>query len=111
MILPVPLDWTPTTAIDSNTIPLVIENCSGWTYYVKHLPATNPLDCTPIPGQGDTKNITKLADGRYRVDNMPLGCNWIYYVITDGCGNSTVCQFDIVVTDHTPPVAVCQQKL
>jgi len=110
LILPVPIDWTPTTAIDSNTIPLVIENCSGWTYYVKHLPATNPSDCTPIPGQGDTKNITKLADGRYRVDNMPLGCNWIYYVITDGCGNSTACQFDIVVTDHTPPVAVCQQK-
>ena len=109
LILPVPENLTPSTIVNNRT-PYVIENCSGWTYYVKHLPALNPLDCTPIPGLGSTQNITKLPDGRYRVDNMPLGCNWIYYVITDGCGNSTVCQFDIVVVDQTPPVAVCQQK-
>lgn len=109
LILPVPEDLTPTTIVNNQT-PYVIENCSGWTYYVKHLAATNPNDCTPLPGQGTTQNITKLPDGRYRVDNMPLGCNWIYYVVTDGCGNSTVCQFDLQVIDKTPPVAVCQQK-
>ncbi len=109
IILPVPENLTPTTIINSNT-PYVIENCSGWTYSVRHLPAVDPLDCTPVPGQGTTQNVTRLPDGRYRVDNMPLGCNWIYYVITDGCGNSVVCQYDLEVIDRTPPVAVCHQK-
>lgn len=109
VILPVPENLTPTTIVNNNT-PYVIENCSGWTYYVKHLAATNPTDCIPLPGQGNTQDVTRLPDGRYRVDNMPLGCNWIYYVVTDGCGNSTVCQYDLQVLDKTPPVAVCQQK-
>ncbi len=109
LILPVPQDLTPQTVVD-NRIPYVIENCSGWTYSVKHLPAVNPNDCTPAAGQGNTQNIVKLPDGRYQVNDMPIGCNWIYYTVTDGCGNSTVCQFDIVVKDLTPPVAVCQQK-
>ncbi|MBK8955829.1 MAG: hypothetical protein IPM34_09750 [Saprospiraceae bacterium] len=109
LILPVPQDLTPQTIID-HKVPYVIEECSGWTYSVTHLPAVDPTDCTPVPGQGTTHNITKLPDGRYQVSNMPLGCNWIYYTITDGCGNSTVCQFDIEVVDLTPPVAVCHQK-
>ncbi|MBK8483987.1 MAG: T9SS type A sorting domain-containing protein [Saprospiraceae bacterium] len=109
LVLPVPQDLTPQTIVDDRT-PYVIEKCSDWTYAVTHLPALDPKDCTPIPGLGDSRNITKQADGKYRVDNMPLGCNWIYYTITDGCGNSSVCQFDIEVKDLTPPVAVCQQK-
>ncbi len=109
LILPVPQELTPQTVVD-NRIPYVIENCSGWTYSVKHLPAINSNDCTPAIGQGNTQNIVKLPDGRYQINDMPLGCNWIYYTVTDGCGNSTVCQFDIVVKDLTPPVAVCHQK-
>lgn len=109
LILPVPQDLTPQTIVNNQT-PYVIENCSGWTYSVAHLPAIDPTDCTPVPGLGNTNNVTKLPDGRYQVSNMPLGCNWIYYRVTDGCGNSTVCQFDIEVKDLTPPVAVCHEK-
>ena len=109
-LLPVPLDLKPGTVIDSK-IPYVIEECSGWTYEVKHRPATSPTNCTPDPSQpGTTQNITKLANGQYRVDNMPFGCNWIYYKICDGCGNCTECTFDIEVKDLTPPVAICQQR-
>ena len=109
LILPVPQNLTPQTIVDDKT-PYVIEDCSDWTYSVKHLPAINPTDCKPVAGQGTTDKIVRLPDGRYQVVDMPLGCNWIYYTITDGCGNSTVCQFDIEVKDLTPPVAVCQQK-
>ncbi|MBK9108191.1 MAG: hypothetical protein IPM92_07340 [Saprospiraceae bacterium] len=109
LILPVPQDLTPQTIVD-HKVPYVIENCSGWDYSVTHLPAIDPTNCKPVPGQGTTHNVTQLPDGRFQVSDMPLGCNWIYYTITDGCGNYSVCQFDIEVVDNTPPVAVCHQK-
>ncbi len=105
-ILPVPT----TDSSQASTRPYVIEGCSDWTYSVEHLPAINPRDCVPGPGPGSTANIVRLPDGRYQVNNMPLGCNWIYYIITDGCGNTSRCQFDYEVKDLTPPVAVCHQK-
>ncbi|MEO6190620.1 MAG: hypothetical protein ABIO44_09980, partial [Saprospiraceae bacterium] len=109
-LLPVPQNLTPTTVVD-NKIPYVIENCSSWTYSVAHLPATDPTNCVPDPNKrGTTQNITKLPNGQYRVDNMPLGCNWIYYTICDNCGNCTSCTFDIEVKDLTPPTAICQQR-
>jgi hypothetical protein len=109
-ILPVPQALLPNIVPDGRT-PYVVENCSNWTYSVAHLPAIDPADCTPDPNQaGSTRNITRMADGRYRVDNMPLGCNWIYYTICDECGNCETCTFDILVEDKTPPVAVCQQQ-
>lgn len=109
LILPVPQNLTPQTIVDDKT-PYVIENCSDWTYSVTHLPSIHPDSCRPVPGVGTTDKIFRMADGRYQVNNMPIGCNWIYYTITDGCGNSTVCQFDIEVKDLTPPVAVCHEK-
>lgn len=109
-VLPVPQALLPNTVPDGRT-PYVVENCSNWTYSVSHLPAIDPTDCTPDPNQtGSTRNITRLPDGRFRVDNMPLGCNWIYYTICDECGNCQTCTFDILVEDKTPPVAVCQQQ-
>ncbi len=109
-VLPVPENLLPGTIVD-NRIPYVIETCSRWTYSVSHLPATSPTNCVPDPNQvGSTRNITKLPNGQYRVDNMPYGCNWIYYKICDDCGNCTECSFDIEVKDLTPPVAVCQQR-
>lgn len=109
-LVPVPQDLTPTTVVDNKT-PYVLEACSHWTYSVTHRPATSPTNCTPDPTKpGNTQNVTKLPNGQYRIDNMPYGCNWIYYKICDGCGNCTECTFDIEVKDLTPPVAVCQQR-
>lgn len=109
-ILPAPQNFVPGAPITPN-VPLVFEACSGWTYDVAYLPALDPNNCVPDPNAVRTKaNIVKLPDGRYRVDNLQLGCNWIYYTICDGCGNCTECTFDIQVVDRTPPVAVCQQQ-
>lgn len=92
-------------------VPLVLETCSGWTYDVSYLPAADPNSCVPDPNAFRTKaNIVRLPDGRFRVDNLQPGCNWIFYNICDDCGNCTECSFDIRVVDRTPPVAVCQQK-
>ncbi len=108
--LPEPQTLVPGVPADPK-IPYVIESCSRWTYTVLHRPATSSTDCTPDPGVfGTTNNVVKLANGQYKVVNMPFGCNWIYYRICDDCGNCTECTFDIEVKDLTPPVPVCQQR-
>ncbi|MBX7162113.1 MAG: T9SS type A sorting domain-containing protein [Saprospiraceae bacterium] len=108
IIAPVPEDYA---GQNDGTRPYVInEGCSGWTYTVQHFIPANPDSCNAIGailGQGV---VTKLADGTYQLSNLTAGCQWLVYTITDGCGNSTRCAFDIYVRDLTPPVAVCQQK-
>ncbi|MCB0528858.1 MAG: HYR domain-containing protein, partial [Saprospiraceae bacterium] len=41
--------------------------------------------------------------------NLPIGVTEMTYIITDNCGNSSVCTFNITVADDTPPTAACDQ--
>ncbi len=89
-----------------------VDDCSPFTYTVAHLQASHPDSCQPGPGTPSTLNVTAIntPNGvQYRVDNMPLGCNWIYYTITDLCGNVSTCVFDVEVIDDLDPVAVCDE--
>ncbi|MCC6410527.1 MAG: T9SS type A sorting domain-containing protein [Saprospiraceae bacterium] len=62
---------------------------------------------TDFPGNNhwdpDTLGVVGVAS------NLPLGSNDIKYIVTDNCGNSTVCTFEIYVEDGTPPTAVCDE--
>ena len=62
---------------------------------------------TSFPGNNlwnpDTLAVLGFAN------NLPLGDNLIKYIITDDCGNSTVCQFNVTVQDDVPPVASCDE--
>ncbi len=113
-ILPVPREIDRTPVPDPSQV-WVISECSGWTYEVRHLPALSPEDCTPAPGGGTTDNIVQIgtdpATGLpiYKVVDMPLGCNWIYYRIIDECGHITECAYDIYVADKTKPAIACDQ--
>ena len=107
VILPVPEEVTSFPLNPDK--PYIMENCSGWSYTVRHRRAIDPNDCTAEPGLGDTKNIRQLPDGRYMVVNMQPGCNWIYYTFTDGCGNVAECTYDIYVEDDIRPTAVCHE--
>lgn len=42
-------------------------------------------------------------------NNLPLGTTQITYIITDDCGNSTTCAFNLTVEDGTPPTVACDQ--
>ena len=114
----------PGTCLGSKVLPVpernpfadvfIIAECSEWTYSVKYKPAENPEDCTPVPGEGEydpahLRIIGYTPDRRpiFEAYDLPTGCNWIYYVITDACGNVTECQFDIYVKEHENPIAVC----
>lgn len=42
-----------------------------------------------------------------KVTNLPVGCSWVKFYATDGCGNSSVCTADVEVQEKTKPIAVC----
>lgn len=62
---------------------------------------------TTFPGNNlwhpDTLGVLGVAQ------NLPIGVTEMKYIVTDDCGNSTVCTFDITVEDETPPTAVCDE--
>ncbi|MEP7254982.1 MAG: T9SS type A sorting domain-containing protein, partial [Ferruginibacter sp.] len=39
--------------------------------------------------------------------NYATGLSKVTYTVTDLSGNVTICSFNVVVTDHTPPTLVC----
>jgi len=95
--------------------PVVTQECNGYTYTVRHkiapITGNNPGDCPGIPSNAAffTGNVRQLPSGLWEVFDMPFGCNWIEYTITDDCGNSTMCRFDVFVEDQENPVAVCDE--
>lgn len=100
---------------NTTAVPVILRECSGWSYTVRHKVADvsgdAPGDCINIPTSGafETGNVREVAPGKYEVFDMPYGCNWIEYIITDDCGNVSVCRFDIFVEDAENPVAVCDE--
>jgi len=42
-------------------------------------------------------------------NNLPIGTTQITYIITDDCGNSTTCAFNLTVEDGTQPTVACDQ--
>ncbi len=112
--LPVPQNIEHLPAPDPHGV-YVIGECSKWTYEVSHLAARNPDDCTPDAGAIPTKdNIVRVGTSPsglpiYKVVNLPLGCNWIYYTVTDDCGHVTKCAYDIYVRDDVKPTVACDK--
>ena len=43
----------------------------------------------------------------YEVPQLPYGTHKIKWIVQDGCGNETVCEYTFVVKDCKPPTAVC----
>jgi hypothetical protein len=87
--------------------PLVIEECSDWSYIVLHKPADGSGN--PDPSGATDKNVTLGQDGFYYIDHLPLGRSWIVYIISDECGNTTECVTEIDVLDDRNPVAICDE--
>lgn len=51
----------------------------------------------------------EISPNVFRASNLQNGINYIRYVITDDCGNESVCEFEIIVEDENPPYAICDQ--
>ncbi len=97
-----PLDEDDPTAFQ------FVSDCSAIDVQVEYQRAdefgTNQPFNTAIPIQPfDPSNP------RFRLTGLLPGLNWIRYIVTDECGHTTQCLYEIRVVDHDPPVAVCDQ--
>lgn len=85
--------------------PTVLQECSDWDYEVFYKLA----DPNGQPTQNGAIPATRTPDGRYYVEDLPLGRTWLIYVITDDCGNYIECASEVDVEDQIPPIPVCDE--
>lgn len=91
--------------------PTVVFDCSNTTYTVAYLSVNPGGDCENPPTEGVyiQDNVIGNHISGYTIKNLPLGCTWIRYSVTDECGNFSFCFTKIEVEDNVPPVAVCDE--
>lgn len=87
--------------------PVIVSDCSTWTYTIGYALAVNGM--APTDGLYYTNNVTGNATTGYTISNLPLGQTWLRYIITDACGNVTEAFTEITVVDNIPPIAVCDE--
>ncbi len=104
----------PISCLASHTVedPIVLYECGSWDYTVDYLiGGEEACNETPPNGPFITTNVVQLNDGSYQIQNLPIGCTWIRYTITDECGNvSSDCRREIQVLDNSAPIAVCHEN-
>ncbi len=54
---------------------------------------------------------TQQQPSNYVVPELPYGTHKIKWIIEDGCGNESVCEYNIVVEDKKAPTVVCVNGL
>jgi hypothetical protein len=90
----------------------VSDNCSRLAsviaqYNVNGIGYTINGNFSNFPGNNkwipDTLGVVGVAQ------NLPLGTTLITYVISDDCGNTATCAFNVTVEDDVPPAAVCDE--
>lgn len=115
-ILPEPVyDTTGANSVSHPYVPTIIDECGTWTYTVEHVSvdpeAKDSSECAVIDDSQtfSTKNVRKRRDGRFELVNIPVGCNWIKYIIADDCGNTSEFSYVLFIEDNVAPVAVCHE--
>ena len=104
--LPIPQNLMGINIPDSGGI-YIISDCSDWQYRVKYIPAIGDL-CQPNESAANYIGGYRTAlDPPFVQSDLPVGCHWFLYEITDDCGNQSVCQIKMVVEDDLPPSVVC----
>jgi len=69
---------------------------------------------TATSGNNVTASVrwnTQQQPGNYVVPELPYGTHKIKWIVSDGCGNETVCEYEFVVKDCKAPTVVCTNGL
>ncbi len=66
----------------------------------------NPIFSTPIAEDNCMVTVTQTA-GPISGSEFELGTNAVEFTATDGCGNTALCQFNIIVVDSDEPTILC----
>ncbi|MBK8554543.1 MAG: T9SS type A sorting domain-containing protein [Lewinellaceae bacterium] len=104
--------WSCTSDTDLPDV-IITDNCSRIAsivakYTVDGITTTLNGSLTSFPGN-NLWNPDTLGQVGY-AQNLPLGVTPVEYIVTDDCGNSTHCTFNVTVEDLSPPAAVCDQN-
>ncbi|MDQ3141878.1 MAG: T9SS type A sorting domain-containing protein [Bacteroidota bacterium] len=101
-----PTDYYECTATVTLPDPQLIIDCSPTTYIVEYKLADN--DGNPVADEFRRDGIT-YKNGKATITGLPTGIIWVQYIVSDGCGNSSICLTDIIVEDNLDPVAICDE--
>jgi len=90
--------------------PIVHYECSSYTWTVQYYSTEHDKECEEPATENFTSRRVVRNGEDVIIEDLPIGCLWIKYVVTDDCGNTSevICQAQ--VTDKTPPVAVCEEE-
>ena len=65
---------------------------------------------TQVSGTNMTASVrwnTAQTPGTFTVPELPYGTHKIKWIVSDGCGNETICEYNFVVKDCKAPTVVC----
>jgi len=90
--------------------PIVHYECSSYTWTVQYYSTEDYEDCEePAHEYFTSRYVVKKGD-EVIIEDLPIGCLWIKYLVTDDCGNTAELICKAHVKDKTPPVAVCEEE-
>ncbi len=69
------------------------------------------LSVVPVGDSLNTRIIWKNNLGQSTNPEMPYGTHKIKWIVTDSCGNSSVCEYGLTVKDSKKPIVVCLNGL
>ena len=99
-----------TPFVAGSSTELFLDDCSGVNILaVEYTQIRESFSFDPIGGT--VFQAQNLGNNTFNLQTLPIGQNWVRYILEDGCGNAmnTECFFEITVVDNNPPVAVCDQ--
>ncbi len=104
------------TAVLEAPRPTVTDDCSGWTLVTElvtqlRVPVTNPFG--QIIGFTTQTNVhaTISHNGNRLISNVPVGTHFFRYTATDNCGNVSVQECPMRVSDFALPTAACDDLI
>jgi hypothetical protein len=92
--------------------PNVVSECGDYTWTVEWAYSRVYGECIPPSDYGYyTSEGVTTEEGQVFIQNLPIGCNWIRYIIEDACGNVNYgeCRIEVKVIDNIPPIPVCDE--
>ena len=66
----------------------------------------------PVGTRLDTQVVFTVPSGVYPVvSDIPMGCYWLRYVVTDNCNNESTALYPVCVEDQVEPVVICADDI
>lgn len=77
---------------------------------------TANVTITQPPATDCSSNITFSVSGNLTnqfgtINNVPIGTYDVIITASDGCRNSSVCSYPVIIRDTTPPTPICQDVI